>query len=129
MNNSAHEKKGFIALTITLSVAGILLALVAASAIDSALFFDQATRKEYRAMNYYYAGDCIDQAILGLAHDYFMNPSVPIPISKYHCEILSIIAQGNIRTISTKGNFKNADVYRSATVELHDHSVDIIQIN
>ncbi len=126
MNKYKIKKGGFIALTLTLSVAGILLALVAASSIDSALFFDQALRKEYRALNYYYAGDCLDQAILALAHDYFFNPASPVEIQEYHCVILSVENQGDIRIISAKGNLQNADVYRSATVQLHDHSLTLL---
>lgn len=128
MNKNKIKNRGFIALALTLSVAGILLALVSASSIESALFFDQALRKEYREMNYYYAGDCLDQAILGLAHDYFFSVEIPIEIKKYHCVILSIENQGDIRIISAKGNFQKADVYRRATVRLHDHSLDVIQI-
>ncbi len=114
-------------MTLVLSIAGILLALVSTQAIDSALFFDQALRKEYRAMNYYYAGDCIDQAILTLAHDYFFTP-VSFEIPRYHCVIISIESQGDLRIISTKGIFQHADVYRHATIRLHDHSLEVIQI-
>jgi hypothetical protein len=82
------KNRGFIALTLVLSVAGTLLALVLISSIDSASFFDQAMKKEYRAMNYYYAYDCLDQAILALSHDYFFEPSTPIEIPEFHCSIL-----------------------------------------
>ncbi len=119
--------KGFIALTLVFSIAGILLALVAASSLDSALFFDQALHKEYRAMNYYYAGNCIDQAILALAHDYFFSP-INQEIPRYHCQIISIEPEGNLRKILAKGTFQKADVYRSATVHLYDHSLDVIQV-
>lgn len=129
MTKKDSGEKGFVALTLTLSVAGILLALVAASSIETGLFYDQALRKEYRAMNYYYAADCIDQAILSLAHDYFFITDTPIEISEYHCILLSVTAQSDVRTISVKGNLQNADVYRNAKVRLHDQSIDILEIN
>lgn len=119
--------KGFIALTVTLSVTGILLGLVAASSIESALFFDQAIRKQYRAMNYYFAYDCIDQAILGLSHDYFWEP-IEFEIPRYQCTILNIIKDRGLRTIYTRGNFQNAFVYRNAVVRLYDHDLDVIKI-
>ncbi len=127
----AELENGFIALVLTLSIGGILLALVSASSIESALFFDEALRKEYRTMNYYYATDCLDQAILDLAHDYFFTIESPIRIEKYHCSILSIQtiqSQSDIRIISAKGDFQKADVYRQATIRLHDHSLDVVQI-
>lgn len=123
------NKKGFVALVIVLFVSGTLLALSFSSAIETALFFDQALRKEYRAMNYYYAQDCLDQAILALAHDYFFEPTSPVMIPEYHCSVLSIEKNGNLRTISTVGHFMNAKVYRQATVKLHTHNLEIVSTN
>ena len=134
MNNFKPYKdsgdSGFIALTVALSVTGILFALVTANSIDAALFFDQAVKKEYREMNYYYAYDCIDQAILTLAHDYFLliSPQKPLEISQFFCSILSIEARNDLRIIKTRGNFKKAYVFRSATVRLHDHDLDVVKI-
>ena len=119
--------KGFIALTITLSVAGILLALVFVSSIESGLFFDQAMRKEYRAMNYYYAYDCIDQVILALAHDYFFETSIPIYIPEYNCSIMTVVKNGDLRTITARGDFQKAYVYRSAIVSLKTHNLEVIK--
>ena len=147
-----HEKyykyynDGFIAMIVVISVAGILLALVFSSSIESGLFYDQALKKEYRAMNHYYAYDCIDQAILALAHDYFFTVTDPIEIPKYHCSIVFVRRpmiedigigdmnisqddiQEDIRIIRTKGNFMKADVYRHAKVRLHEHSIEVISV-
>jgi hypothetical protein len=120
--------KGFVALTITLSVSGILLALVAASALDSALYFDQAIRKEYRFMNYYYAYDCIDQAILALSHDYFFSTTTPIFIPHFNCSILSVVAQGDQRIISARGDYQRAYVYRRATIKMKIHDLEVEKI-
>ncbi len=117
-------KKGFIALTLALSVTGILLALVYSSSIETSLFYDQAMRKKYRTLNYYYAGDCIDQAILKLAQDNFFDG--PAKIDRYHCEIISIEADGDIRHILARGTFQKATVYRRASIRLKDHGLDII---
>jgi len=123
------NKKGFVALTIVLSVAGILLATVYSSSIRSGSFFDQAMRKEYREMNYYFAYDCIDQAMLFIAHDYFFEPKKPLFISQYHCYILSVEKNGNLRKIKTMGDFMKASVYREAVVMVGDRGVEITPIN
>ncbi len=127
MNKSTS--RGFIALTLTLSVAGILFALVSTSSIESVSYFDQALRKEYRVMNYYNAGSCIDQAILLLAKDYFFRPAKLFSIPEYKCEILSITGNNDDLTITTKGNFQNADVYRAARVKLNDLSIEVLEVN
>ncbi len=119
--------KGFIAITVTLFVTGILMALVFTSSIEAGLFYDMAMKKKYRTLNYFYAGDCIDQAIVMLAHDYFLIIKRAIEIDKYHCAILSIKGEGDIRTITTMGQFKNAYVFRKASVRLKDHNLEIIQ--
>lgn len=123
-----NKNKGFIALTLTLSVAGILLILVAASALDALTLFDQALRKEYRALNYYYAGDCLDQGILMLAQDYFFLVTSPLEIPDYNCQIVSVEDQNGLKIITAKGNLQNADVYRRATVRLLSHGLDVIKI-
>ena len=125
-----HSKtsKGFIALTLVLMVASTLLALVYTRAIDTALFYDQATRKEYRTMSYYYARACLDQAILNLAHDYFYTVSSPRSISEYFCSIVSVTASGSERSISTQGNYKNIIVNSSALIRLHDNFLEIVSI-
>lgn len=120
--------KGFIALTLVLSVTTTLLALVAASSLDSALFFDMALRKEYRTMNHYYAGNCIDQAILRIAHDHFYLVSVPKEIPYLNCSILSITKEGDLRHISTRGDFQEAYVYRSAVIRVHIHDLEVVKI-
>ena len=118
--------KGFIAITVTLFVTGILLALVFTSSIEAGLFYDQAMKKKYRTLNYFYAGDCIDQAIVMLAHDYFLTIKQSIEISEYNCAILSIKVEGDIRAITTVGQFKNAYVFRKASVKLKDHNLEIV---
>jgi hypothetical protein len=122
------DNKGFIALVLTLSMSGILLALVTASSINSASFFDQALHKKYRAMNYYYAYNCIDQAILDLAHDYFLILNEARELSEHHCSILSIKKENGIHTISTRGDWKSAYVYREARVKVGDAGVEILEI-
>lgn len=121
------KKRGFIALTLVLSVAGTLLGLVLISSIDSATFFDQAMKKEYRAMNYYYAYDCLDQAILALSRDYFFEPHVPVEIPEFHCSILSVTKDGDLRTITAMGNYMKALVYRKVTVRLGVHGVEVVE--
>jgi|GEM_PF-2927741 len=128
VNNMHAKNRGFIALALTLSVAGILLALVAASSLESVLFFDQVVRKEYRAMNYHYAENCLHEGMLMLSRDYFLALASTLEIPEYHCAIVEIKGGGDIRTITAKGNFHKADVYRRATVRLRNHGLDIVQI-
>ncbi len=123
------NKRGFIALTLVFSIAGTLLGLVLANSFSTGLFFDQAMHKEYRTMNYYYAYDCLDQAILALAHDYFFTVDQPIEIPEYHCTILSMEKTLGIRIIKARGNLMNAYVYREATVRLNDAGIEIINIS
>jgi hypothetical protein len=123
------KNKGFIALILTLSIAGTLLGLVLTASIETGSFFDQAMKKVYREMNYYYAYDCIDRAILMISHDYFFTAENSINISDYHCSILSVTKEGNLRNISTRGDYKKLYVYRQAQVEVYDHGSKIIWID
>lgn len=120
--------KGFIALTLTLTIAGILLALTGTSSVGSALFFDQAMKKKYRVMNHYHAGNCIDQAILGLAQDYFLTFEAPRAIKKLDCTILSITKDEDLRIIKARGDFQKAYVFRVATTRLNDRGLEVIKI-
>ncbi len=125
------NNKGFIAIIIVLMVSGILLALISYSSLESATFFDQALRKEYRTMNHYYAFSCIDQAILMLIHDYFFeiregDESIDMPW--LYCQILKVEKVGNIHKITTVGNYKNANVYRYAEVRVGESGVEIVEI-
>lgn len=129
-NPCKSNQEGFIALTVVFFITSVLLALVAVSSIESANFFDQAMKKVYREMNYRYAYDCLDQAILGLARDYFflVPPLHPQEISRYHCTILTIEPQGDLRIISARGDLQKAYVYRHATVRLRTHDLEVIKI-
>jgi hypothetical protein len=120
--------KGFIALTIVLSVAGTMLGLVGSASLNAFAFFDMATRKEYREMNYHNAGNCIDQAILSLAHDFFYTVTEPQYIPHFNCSILSITAEGDVRNIKTRGDFQKVHVFRSVTVRLKNDGLDVVKI-
>jgi hypothetical protein len=122
------KQGGFVAITLAFFIAGILLALVASFSIESANFFDQAMKKVYREMNYYYAYDCLDQAILRLSHDYFYTIASPVEIPEFHCTILYISILGNKRTIETRGDYQKAYVYRQAIVNLENHKLEVIKI-
>ena len=120
--------KGFAALTLTISVAGTLLALIAISSISTAQFFDLTMKKVYREMNYHNAYSCIDQAILSLAHDYFLTISEPKFLADFECSILSITKEGDLRHIQTRGDYQKAYVYRQATVRLKTHTLEVVKI-
>ncbi len=120
--------KGFIALTLVLSVSTLLLGLVAASSLQSFTFFDQVMKKQYRFMNRYNALNCIDQAILELAHDYFYITETARFIPHFQCSIISVRAEGDLRYISTRGDLEKAYIYRSAVVRMRPQELEVIEI-
>lgn len=118
--------KGFIALTLVIFVSSVTLAFVAIQSIESGHFFDMTVQKKYRLMSGYFADDCIDQAVLELAHDYFFNPTSPHVVSHLHCVIDSVVAEGDLRMISVHGDYKNVKVYRKAVARISRTSVDLL---
>lgn len=121
--------KGFIALVSITSITSILLGLVAASSIQSLTFFDQVQRKEYRLTNYFNAYNCIDRAILNLAHNYFYSVETPEYESDIDCSILLIEKLGDKRIIYTRGDYKNAHVYRKAIIRLGIHDLVVEEVH
>jgi hypothetical protein len=128
MHKCCSKNKGFVALTLVIFITGTLLVLTSTTYISHAHFFDLALRKEYRIMNYYYAGVCIDQAILELAKDYFLSIKSPQEIKYFHCSILSITKDGDSTLIKTRGDYQKAYVYRSATVKVKTHDLEVVKI-
>ncbi len=125
MNN---KQKGFIALTLILTVASLLLAFSYTQSIDIGHFFDMTRIKEYRLINYYNAGSCIDQAILNLSHDYFYEINTPTQLTDFGCVIESVTKINNLRNISAYGNYKNIKVHRKAQVRMHDDGLEVVLI-
>ncbi|MDO8430748.1 MAG: hypothetical protein Q7S72_02060 [Candidatus Taylorbacteria bacterium] len=120
--------KGFIALTLVITIASLLIAFSYTQSIDTAHFFDMTRTKEYRLMNYYNAYSCIDQAILALAHDYFYDMPVPVRRTDFDCVIESIIKVDNIREIKVYGNYRNINVKRKARVKIYDDRLEVVLI-
>ncbi len=120
--------KGFIALTLIISVTSLLLAFSYMQSIEIALFFDQTRLKEYRYMNYYNAYSCIDQAIVNIAHDYFYKVSSPIIVKDFNCVIESVIEDSGFKIIQTYGNYKNIVVRRQARIKVYDYKIEVISI-
>lgn len=121
-------QKGFIALTLIISVSALLFVFSFIQSTDIIHFFDETTRKEYRLMSYYYAYSCIDYALLTLSHDYFFLTTEPIDIKDLHCTIDSVIDRDGKREIYVHGNYQNISVYRSAIAIVHDSSIEIVSI-
>ncbi len=118
--------KGFIALSLIISVTSLLLAFSYTQSIEIALFFDQTRLKEYRSMNYYNAYSCIDQAILNISHDYFYTVSTSTEIKDLHCVIDSTKNENGLRVIRSHGNYKNIQVKRQTKVKVYDTKVEVI---
>lgn len=115
-------------MTLMITISTLLLTFSYMQSIEIAHFFDQTQRKKYRLMNYYNAYNCIDQAILTLAHDYFYEVSVPVHISGLHCFIDMVKSENGFKIIEATGNYKNINVKRRATAKLYDNRVEIISI-
>ncbi|MES3031339.1 MAG: hypothetical protein V4697_02910 [Patescibacteria group bacterium] len=122
------KNKGFIALTLVIFVSSITLAFVAVQSIETAHFFDFTVQKKYRLMSGYFADNCVDQAVLELAHDYFFNPDVPQVVPDFHCVIDSVLPEGDLRMISVYGEYKGVKVYRKAVARLGKTSVDLLSV-
>jgi hypothetical protein len=125
MNN---KQEGFIALTLVITVASLLIAFSYTQSIDIAHFFDMTKTKEYRLMNYYNALSCTDQAILTLSHDYFYEVSNPITLDDFNCVIESVVKVDNTRNIVAYGNYKNIRAYKEVQVVMHDDRLDVVLI-
>jgi len=121
------NSRGFMSLTLVITVSSIILAFSALQSLDIAQLFDQTRTKQYRLMNYYNAYSCIDQAILNLSHNYFYRVSTSTPIPYLSCSIEEVIEQNGLVSISAIGNYKNIDVKRSAAVRLNDFSIEVIK--
>ncbi len=121
--------QGFIALTLVITVATLLLTFSFVQSIEIGHFFDQTQRKQYRLMNYYNAGNCIDQAVLNLAHDYFYRIQQPAEISDLDCVIDLVKEENGFIMIEVHGNLKNMNVKRSAIAKLYDNKVELISID
>jgi hypothetical protein len=128
MKSKALKNQGFAALTLVIFVTSNLFIFVTSNAIEASQFFDQALRKEYRAINFYNAESCIDQAILELAHDYFFLTNTPLEKKDFLCSILSVASEGDIRKIVARGDYMKAYVYRSAEVRMHPQNLEILKI-
>ena len=126
MNKNEKSTKGFIALTLVIFVCSVTLAFVAIQSIEGGHYFDIAVQKKYRLMSYYFAGDCIDTAVLELAHNYFFNPSTPFAVPYLHCVIDSVVPEGDLRMITVHGEYKNVKEYRRAVARLGKTSVDLL---
>ena len=123
------NKKGFVALTLVITVASLLLVFSLTQSIEIAHFFDQTERKLYRLMNHYYAYNCIDQAVLNLTHDYFYEVLTPVEMEDLRCVIDVVKKENEFVIIETYGNFKNMRIKRSAIARLYDNKVEIISID
>lgn len=111
LNRNYQTKKGFIALVSIVVITGILLVLVIYNSNKQIVFNDILTKKIYRAMNYYYAENCIEQAKLKIRIDYFININRTLSIPELNCSIVSINRINDVFMIITKGDYMNATVY------------------
>ncbi len=121
MNN-----KGFISITLVITVTGLLLALSFSKTIAIAHFFDQTRTKEYRLMNHYNALSCIDQAILNLSYDFYYRVSTSTQMVDFDCSIDRVDEKNGVVTIDVTGNYMNIDVKMTSQVRLFDSYLEIV---
>lgn len=117
LNKNFQTEKGFIALVSIVLITSILLLLVIYSSNQQIVFNDILTKKIYRAMNYYYAENCIDQAKLKIKIDYFININSTLSIPELNCSIVSLNKINDVFVIVTKGDYMNAIVYKKVNFE------------
>ncbi|MEK7463528.1 MAG: hypothetical protein AAB610_00180 [Patescibacteria group bacterium] len=129
MKNKCRTQEGFVALTLVIMAASLTLAFSFMQSVEIGHFFDMTLRKEYRLMNHFNAYNCIDQAILANAHDYFYEVAEPQEIPDLHCVIDSVREENGFKLIDAHGNFKNGNVKMSAIIRLYDNGVEIISID
>jgi hypothetical protein len=124
--NNKNKNKGFVALTLIVFVSAILLAFSFTNFIEFGHFFDETRVKKNRLMSSYYAESCMNIALLTLAKDYFFTLQNPIDIVELKCSIDSVIKNGEMRIITTHGNWQNIKVFLTKKVLLQDTSIEII---
>ena len=124
-----RTNQGFIALTLVIIVATLLLTFSFAQSIEIGHFFDQTQRKQYRLMNHYNAANCVDRAVLNLAHDYFYSVSESVEVKDLNCSIDKAKEENGFILITAHGNFKSMNVKRSAIAKLYDNKVELISID
>ena len=122
-------KKGFVALSLVISIFGMIFAFMFIQSIEIGIFFDQTIKKEYRLINYYNAYSCIDLAILNISHDYFYEISTTTDFIDLQCSIDMVKRENNKILINTHGNYKNIKLKRSANIMLYDNRVEIVSID
>lgn len=122
------KNSGFAAFTLVIFISTLMLTFTFMQGIEYSHFFDQTKTKEYRLMSYYSAYSCIDQALLGLTHDYFFLVQSEIEFPDLFCSIDSISDSSGLKTITVHGKYKNIFVYRLATARLYDDHLEIISI-
>lgn len=120
-----NTKRGFVALTLVITISSLLLVFSFTRSIDIGHFFDMTQRKEYRLISYYRAYSCMDQAILNLTHDYFYQVSNSILIKELGCYIDSVNNTNNDVEIKTRGFYKNVFVEREGRVKLYDNRIQV----
>jgi hypothetical protein len=121
------NKKGFISMTLVISISGLLFALYTTKYIEIGQFFDQTSIKEYRLMNFYNADSCIDQAILTLTYDYHFRLNSKRELKDFNCSIDRVFEEnGHIRIVAT-GNYKGINVEKTIGIILSDDRVEVIK--
>lgn len=119
---------GFVSLVLVITVSTLLLVFTYIQSGEIFHYFDQTQRKQYRLMNYYNAYNCIDRAILNLAHDYFYEVLVSKEVYELNCSIDLVKKENEITVIQTSGVYKGIIVKRSARVKINDSSLEVLEI-
>jgi len=121
------RKKGFVSVTLVISVAGLLFAFYTTKYVGIGHFFDQTRIKQYRLMNYYNADSCIDQAILRLSSDYHFRLDGKRQIKDFDCSIDRVWGESGQVRIKVTGNYKGINVEKEVKVILLDDHIQVIK--
>ena len=123
-----QNNDGFVATLLIISISAMILAFSFMSSIEIGHFFDEVMKKEYRLMSYYDGYACLDQAMLAISHDYFVNLNKQIDFPDLSCSIDSILDNNGEKIITAHGNYKNIVIFRIAIVKVYDDHLEIISI-
>lgn len=119
-------RRGFVSLTLVLTVSSVLLAFSYIQSTETFHFFDLALRKEYRVRAYYNAYSCISMTTILLSSHYFFSVSSPRVFNDLGCSIVSLDMQGRERKVVVRGEYEGVFVYRRALFLLYDDHIQLV---
>lgn len=124
-----NNREGFAAIILIITVSILFFAISSIDLIEYNHFFDEVRNKESRLIAYYNAYSCIDQAMLGIATDYFFNTESAIDFPDLKCSIDSVKIDGDFRNITATGRQGRVRTVRNAKVSVTDNGLNVASMD